>query len=113
IFAAFFAGVFAQEGRRGGRGATAADAGVTAEKSEKSGDAKAEKSEKSDKKEEKEPVLSVTEHTLTVGGKTIRYKATAGYLAMKDAKGEKTKANLFFVAYTKLPDAGETVDLAK
>src|SRR6185369_7958961 len=38
------------------------------------------------KKDEKEPVLSVTEHTISIGGKVIKYKATAGYMAMKDAK---------------------------
>jgi carboxypeptidase C (cathepsin A) len=58
-------------------------------------------------------VLSVTEHELTLGGKVIKYQATAGYLAMKDAKNEKTKANIFFVAYTKIgPDAGK-IDPAK
>ncbi len=68
---------------------------------------------KSDRKEEKEPVLSVTEHKLTLGGKTISYKATAGYMAMKDAKNEKTKANIFFVAYTKTGAEAESADLAK
>ncbi len=65
----------------------------------------AEKKE-ADKKEpeEKEPVLSVTEGTVTIGGKAVRYKATAGYMAMKDAKGEKTKASIFFIAYTKLDE---------
>jgi hypothetical protein len=78
-------------------------------------DKPAEVTAKADKKDEKEkePVLSVTEHSLAVGGKALRYKATAGYMAMKDAKMEKTKANIFFVAYTKLPGDGEKpVDLA-
>jgi len=52
-------------------------------------------------KEEKEPVLSVTEHEITVGGKLIKYQATAGYLVLKTEKGEP-RANIFFVAYTKL-----------
>ena len=89
------------------RGPTArAEAAVTAPKP---ADAEA----KPDKKEEKEPVLSVTEHKLTLGGKTVSYKATAGYMAMKDAKNEKTKANIFFVAYTKVAGEGETVDTAQ
>lgn len=102
------------EGRRGGgagRGAAAA-AGESAPAGEKpAGDAKAGAG--AEKKEEKEPVLSVTTHEITLGGKVIKYKATTGYMAMKDAKNEKTKANLFFVAYTKLDTDGDKVDLAK
>src|SRR5947209_15115992 len=66
-----------------------------------------------EKKEEKEPPLSITEHTMTIGGRTLHYQATAGYLPLKDAKGEKTKANIFFVAYTKLAAEGDAVDLAR
>ncbi len=50
---------------------------------------------------EPEPKLSVTEHEITIGGKVIKYKATAGYMPLKDADGDKTKANIFFIAYTK------------
>ena len=35
-----------------------------------------------------EPVLSVTEHTLTVGGKTLKYHATAGYMLLKEEEGK-------------------------
>ncbi len=52
-------------------------------------------------KEDKDPALSVTEHEITIGGKRIKYQATAGYLVLKTEKGEP-RANLFFVAYTKL-----------
>lgn len=62
---------------------------------------------------EKEPVLSVTEHEVTIGGKVIKYRATTGYMLMKDAKNEKAKANLFFVAYTKLDTDAEKMDPAK
>ena len=61
---------------------------------------------------EKEPVLAITDHEITIGGKLIKYRATAGYLLMKDAKNEKPKANLFFVAYTKLANPTEPIDLA-
>jgi carboxypeptidase C (cathepsin A) len=62
--------------------------------------------------------LSVTTHSITVGGKTLQYKATAGYLVQKEevekpaaeekgGKGDgqppsnlKAKAKIFFVAYT-------------
>jgi carboxypeptidase C (cathepsin A) len=53
---------------------------------------------------DKEPALSVTEHELTVGGKTIKYQATAGYMVLKTEKGEP-RANIFFVAYTKLGES--------
>jgi carboxypeptidase C (cathepsin A) len=81
--------------------------------------------------EEDEPKLTVTHHTITIGGKTIKYKATAGYMLMKDYgaesksgksggaqdKGKDSKkdsdkkkdakplAKVFFIAYT-LEDAG-------
>jgi carboxypeptidase C (cathepsin A) len=43
------------------------------------------------KDEEKEPPPSVTEHTITVGGKTIRYRATTGYMVMRDWSEKKKK----------------------
>ena len=52
----------------------------------------------------KEPVLSVTEHEVTIGGKLVKYRATAGYLVLKTEKDEP-RANIFFVAYTKLGEA--------
>ena len=80
-------------------------------------------------KEEEEPPLSVTAHTLVLGGKIIKYHATAGYIVLKaeetktaakaafdDEKveietkpdentkrtkdGLKLKAKVFFIAYT-------------
>lgn len=46
--------------------------------------------------------LSVTEHEIKVDGKTLKYRATAGTIAMKDESG-KHKADIFSVAYEKLP----------
>jgi carboxypeptidase C (cathepsin A) len=69
-------------------------------------DPKADKAEAADKPEadekptplvEEEPVES--SHRITVGGKSLAYKVTAGMLPLKDAKGE-IEANVFFVAYT-------------
>lgn len=98
----------AQEGRgRGGR--ASAGAAESAAASATPADAKKDEA----KKEEKEPVLSITEHEITLGGKVIKYQATAGYMAMKDAKNEKTKANLFFIAYTKLGADDDKVELSK
>ncbi|MGH9442203.1 MAG: S10 family peptidase [Thermoanaerobaculia bacterium] len=42
----------------------------------------------------------VTSHEIQLGGKPLRYTATAGYMPMKDEEG-KLKANIFFVAYTR------------
>jgi carboxypeptidase C (cathepsin A) len=47
----------------------------------------------------KDDRLSVTHHSITVAGRTLRYTATAGTLAQKDEAG-KPKADMFFVAYT-------------
>ncbi|MCE9620587.1 MAG: peptidase S10 [Planctomycetes bacterium] len=85
--------------------------------------------EKDDKKAaDEEPVLSVTAHTIVVGGKEIKYHATAGYMVLKAEEGKddappsgpgakenadkkdsdtnklkdnlKPKAKVFFTAYT-------------
>ena len=48
--------------------------------------------------------ISVTHNSVTVGGATIHYQASAGTLGIKDESG-KLKANFFFVAYTKEPAA--------
>ena len=56
--------------------------------------------------------LSVTEHEATIGGRTLKYKATAGTYPLKDDAG-KTKADLFFVAYERLPMPATAVDAAK
>ena len=80
-----------------------------------------------------EPPLSVTAHSITVGGKILKYHATAGYIVLKEEEGKslvkeagqkppgdttaetessktkdglKPKAKIFFVAYT-LDGAGE------
>ncbi|HEX6834277.1 MAG TPA: peptidase S10, partial [Rudaea sp.] len=42
---------------------------------------------------------SVTSHSVTIGGRSIAYKATAGTLLIRDDKG-KPDANVFYVAYT-------------
>lgn len=81
-----------------------------------------DKKDKDKDKEKDEPKLSVTEHTVTIGGKQVKYKATAGYMLMKDyeekykddkgdkdkdkdkKKDPKTLAKVFFIAYTREDD---------
>jgi carboxypeptidase C (cathepsin A) len=108
LFVLIAPSIFAADpgGRRGGASATAPTAATTTSPEARPAAPKADE-------KEKEPVLSVTEHQLVVGGRTIKYKATAGYMAMKDARREKTKANIFFVAYTKTGTDDDKVDLAK
>jgi carboxypeptidase C (cathepsin A) len=82
--------------------------------------------DKDKEKKEEEPKLSVTEHTSTIGGKPVKYKATAGYIVLKEylpkakkegedsdsdeekkeekgksKKREKPLARVFFIAYTR------------
>ncbi len=58
---------------------------------------------KGEKESEKPPV--VTEHDVTINGKTIHYRATTGMLPQLDDNG-KSKANIFYIAYEKLEKSG-------
>ena len=89
--------------------------------------------DKEEKKPEAKPVekpevkdnLVVTQHTVRVGGKEIKYTVTAGTMILKEetpdrekeAEGEKPRAQVFFVAYTKdgssSKSAGRAPALAK
>ena len=51
------------------------------------------------KKEIPPEKFSITHHSITINGKTLRYAATAGTMQMRDESG-KVKAYLFFTAYT-------------
>ncbi|KAF3363331.1 hypothetical protein PHSC3_000085 [Chlamydiales bacterium STE3] len=46
-------------------------------------------------------VFSETNHTVSIQGKTINYKATAGNLIIKDNKNNQDSASIFFVSYMK------------
>lgn len=84
----------AANGARAEQSAEKAAAGTAEDKHKKSDEA-ASKEEKTDK-----PKLAVTHHTLSLDGDTIEVTATAGKLPLKGDDG-KTKANVFYVAYTK------------
>ncbi len=65
-------------------------------------------SEESSAEEKNSPIpednLSVTHHSVTINGEEIRYTATTGTLVLKeeiDKEGEKAKASVFFIAYTR------------
>lgn len=61
----------------------------------KNGDRKAAENSQDSKEQS-----SVTEHSIRVDGQNIPYKATAGTIILKDAKGDPTGA-MFYVAYTR------------
>ena len=75
-------------------------------------DKKPEEKKTEDKKEDKPAAvdnLVTSKHSVRIGGKTIRYTVTAGTMILKEetadrekeAEGEKPKAQIFFIAYTK------------
>ncbi len=54
-------------------------------------------------------VLTQTSHMIVINGEAITYTATAGRLVLKaedEKEGEKAKASIFFVAYTRDPGPG-------
>ena len=89
-------------------------------------------SSKAESKVFEEPPLVVTAHSVTVGGKTLKYHTTAGFIVLKEEEGKplvkgpdqkpsseaketetnktkdglKAKAKVFFIAYT-LDEAGD------
>jgi carboxypeptidase C (cathepsin A) len=71
------------------------------------GQGSAAEPEMGDKKDAKEPELRErlvkTEHVVTIDGKKVMYTATAGTMMLKDEEG-KSRAGIFFVAYTKDSD---------
>jgi carboxypeptidase C (cathepsin A) len=68
-----------------------------------------EETKKSEEKPTPKDNLVTTQHSVTVGGKEIKYTVTTGTIVMKEetpdrekeSEGEKPKAQFFFVAYTK------------
>lgn len=60
----------------------------------------AKEHEKSEVAKPNTPSPSITQHTLSINGKTVSYTATTGYMEMKTEDG-KSKANIFYIAYTK------------
>jgi len=52
-----------------------------------------------------EPV--VTKHEVPLGGKPLKYTATAGYLPIRPEAGGDPEAHIFFIAYTRIDPGGE------
>ena len=70
------------------------------------------KTEEEQKKEEKpapKDNLVESHHSLTIGGKELKYTVTTGTMVLKEetadrekeSEGEKPRAEIFFIAYTK------------
>lgn len=71
-------------------------------------DTKNDRNQTADSKPEPADLLVQTQHSVTVNGQTINYTVTAGAIVLKEeeekeekAEGEKAKASIFFIAYTK------------
>ncbi len=67
---------------------------------EKAADKKADPKpdeKKPDSKPDEKPI--VTSHTITVGGKALKYTVTTGLMPLKNAAGDK-EADVFYMAYT-------------
>jgi len=51
---------------------------------------------------------SLTEHTIKLNGEELKYKVTTGTIVLKEEDvdtGEKEKASIFYIAYTKVPES--------
>ena len=71
------------------------------------------KDNKPEEKKEEKPApkdnLVETKHTVAIGGKEIKYTVTTGTMVLKEetadsgkeSEGEKARAQIFFIAYTK------------
>ena len=63
--------------------------------------------------EDQQATLSVTRHTMQIGGRELHYRATAGYLPVRDHV-DKPLADIFFVAYEREDvDSSEVSDLTR
>jgi len=78
-------------------------AGEANPKEKEADKAKEKEKEKDAARDDAEPV--VTRHETRIGGRPLKYTATAGRLPIRNAKGE-TEAQVFFIAYTR-DEAGE------
>ncbi len=47
----------------------------------------------------KEEAPVVTNHSITVNGQVLRYKATVGMMPIRDPRSEETEGNIFYVYY--------------
>jgi carboxypeptidase C (cathepsin A) len=67
-------------------------------------DADASQDKDKDKKKDEKPVppekTSVSHASVDVGGRTVRYTATAGNVLIREDKEDKPEASVFYVAYT-------------
>ncbi|MBI5304702.1 MAG: peptidase S10 [Chloroflexi bacterium] len=80
---------------------------------------KAKSKHDEEKKPEPKDQIVETKHTITLGGQTISYTATTGTIVLKEeaekkgdkdgeSEGEKPKASVFFIAYTRDDVADKT-----
>ncbi|MFL9827977.1 S10 family peptidase [Rhodoplanes sp. SY1] len=100
-----------QHGERPGgpaesRPAESRPGGDTAPKTEVRPEARPDSRPERDANVRRLPSDSTTEHTLDVGGRTLRFKATAGSIPLFEGEGGPLRAEVGYVAFTMAPPAG-------
>jgi len=91
--------------RRGQGGGGAANTNKPAESGKK------EEAKKPDSKDLKDEI-SETTNSVTINGKVLTYRATAGTIVIKDEE-DKPHATFFFIAYSKLADGATNADVER
>lgn len=85
--------------------AVAAQPGFAQETGSGTSERPAQQDKKDEKKDKEEKDPSITHHEVTIGGKLIKYTATAGCMEQPDYDG-KPKANIFYTSYVKDAEGG-------
>jgi carboxypeptidase C (cathepsin A) len=101
LFFAFmlFASLFASGQQRGRQGQQPGPAPATPAATGEAG-TRAPAEPKKEVKEAPEVPPVVTHHEIRVGGKTLRYTATAGMMPLKNVDTGEVEAHIFYIAYT-------------
>jgi carboxypeptidase C (cathepsin A) len=86
-------------------GAAAGAADTPPDRKQPETEAKAEESRKTQALAPVEEQARASDHSIILGGRTVRYRATAGTLTIRDKDGKPT-ASIFYVAYTSPRTAG-------
>ncbi|MFD2181159.1 S10 family peptidase [Rhodoplanes azumiensis] len=100
-----------QHGERPGgqaesRPAESRPGGDTAPRTEGRADARPDSRPERDASVRRLPTDSTTEHTLDLGGRTLRFRATAGSIPLFEGEGGPLRAEVGYVAFTMAPPAG-------
>ncbi len=106
----FAAGLPATEDKAGKSEKKAEQQKDNAETDPDNGEQQKKKEEEKQKQEKEE--IAETEHTVMIGDVEIAYSAKAGTMLLKEEQG-KPRASMFYVAYTRKPEADVSVEPAQ